>query len=60
MATGPVSGGYYGNDSAASLSLSLNQESWIQTTVQGAGTFSFWAKLSGNSGDIILFSGDPR
>ncbi len=41
-----VSGGYYGGNSAASPSLSLNQESWMQTTVQGAGTFSFWAKLS--------------
>ena len=40
------SGGYYGNDAAQSPTLSLDQESWLQTTVQGPGTFTFWAKLS--------------
>ncbi len=30
---------------ASSPSLTQGQQSWLQTTVEGAGTFSFWAKL---------------
>ncbi len=30
---------------ASSPSLAQGQESWMQTTVEGAGTFSFWAKI---------------
>jgi RHS repeat-associated protein len=42
----PYVGGYYGNDSARSPELAQGQESWMQTTVEGEGTFSFWAMLT--------------
>ncbi|MHC4328768.1 MAG: NosD domain-containing protein [Planctomycetota bacterium] len=36
----------YGGDAAQSGDISNNQESWIQTTVNGAGTVSFYWKVS--------------
>ena len=41
---------YTGGSSAKSGSISHNQSSWLQTTVSGAGTLSFWWKTSSESG----------
>jgi RHS repeat-associated protein len=38
--------GHDDNNSAYSPSLAVGQESWLQTQVQGAGTISFWAKMT--------------
>ncbi|UCE46623.1 MAG: hypothetical protein JSW47_13490, partial [Phycisphaerales bacterium] len=37
---------YYGGDATQSGDISHNQESWMQTTVNGAGTVSFYWKVS--------------
>jgi hypothetical protein len=42
----PISTSYYGGDDAQSGSISDDQESWMQTTVSGAGTVSFYWKVS--------------
>jgi hypothetical protein len=42
----PISTSYYGGDDAQSGSISNDQESWMQTTVSGAGTVSFYWKVS--------------
>ncbi len=43
-------------NSAYSPSLAQGQESWLQTTVEGAGTFSFWAKIDPNdAGNDLRF-----
>ncbi|MFB0525079.1 MAG: hypothetical protein ACETVZ_06025, partial [Phycisphaerae bacterium] len=47
---------YYGADAAQSGNISHNQESWMQTTVQGPGTLSFWWKVSSEAGyDFLEF-----
>ncbi len=45
----PISTSYYGGDNAQSGSISDGQESWMQTTVSGAGTVSFYWKVSSES-----------
>ncbi len=45
----PISTSYYGGDNAQSGSISDDQESWMQTTVSGAGTVSFYWKVSSES-----------
>jgi len=42
----PISTSYYGGDDAQSGGISDDQESWMQTTVSGAGTVSFYWKVS--------------
>ena len=42
----PISTSHYGGDDAQSGSISDDQESWMQTTVSGAGTVSFYWKVS--------------
>jgi RHS repeat-associated protein len=56
----PDLGGYYGYDSARSPELALGQESWLQTTVEGEGTFSFWAMISqaGVGNELKFYVGD--
>jgi len=47
---------YHGGDAAQSGDISHNQESGMQTTVQGPGTLSFWWKVSSESGyDFLEF-----
>jgi hypothetical protein len=47
---------YYGNDAAQSGVITHNQESWMQTTVSGAGTVSFYWKVSSEGGwDYLEF-----
>jgi len=47
---------YYDGDAAQSGGLSHNQDSWMQTTVSGAGTVSFYWKVSSESGyDFLEF-----
>jgi RHS repeat-associated protein len=41
---------YYDGDCACSGGISDDNESWMQTTVQGAGTLTFWWKVSSESG----------
>ena len=43
---GQTSTYYYGEDAAQSGAISHNQNSWIQTTVSGPGTLSFYWKVS--------------
>ena len=43
-----------GVDAAQSGDISHNQSSWMQATVSGAGTFSFWWKVSSESGFDFL------
>ena len=47
-------------NSAYAPSLAVGQESWMQTTVEGAGTFSFWAKIDPNdaSNDLKFYVDD--
>jgi hypothetical protein len=46
----------YGGDAAQSGGISHNQESWMQTTVSGAGTVSFYWKVSSGAGyDFLEF-----
>jgi len=48
-----------GVDAAQSGDISDNQSSWLQTTVTGSGTLSFWWKVSSESGaDYLQFSSD--
>ncbi len=44
----------------SSPSLAQGQESWLQTTVEGAGTFSFWAKIdpAGVSNELKFYVDD--
>ena len=52
----PISTSYYGGDDAQSGSISDDQESWMQTTVSGAGMVSFYWKVSSESGyDYLEF-----
>jgi len=47
---------YFDGDAAQSGDISDDQESWIQTTVSGAGTFSFYWKVSSEAGyDYLEF-----
>ncbi|MCH7556097.1 MAG: hypothetical protein IIB56_01425 [Planctomycetes bacterium] len=47
---------YYDGDAAQSGGISDNQESWMQTTVSGAGTVSFYWKVSSEGGyDYLEF-----
>ena len=49
-------GGYGDWDSVRSPELEQGQESWLQTTVEGEGTFSFWAQLQQwNAGNEMRF-----
>ncbi|MHC4535847.1 MAG: hypothetical protein ACYS6K_18005, partial [Planctomycetota bacterium] len=45
---------YYDGDAAESGDISHNQESWVQTTVSGAGTVSFYWKVSSEEDDDFL------
>jgi hypothetical protein len=40
---------YYGGDAAQSGRIGHSQETWLQTTVTGAGTATFWWKVSSQS-----------
>ncbi len=52
----PISTSYYGGDDAQSGGISDDQESWMQTTVSGAGTVSFYWKVSSESHfDLLEF-----
>ena len=47
---------YYGGDAARSGAITHNQSSWIQTTVTGPGTLTFYWKVSSESGwDFLHF-----
>jgi hypothetical protein len=47
---------YYGGDAARSGAITHNQSSWIQTTVTGPGTLTFYWKVSSESGwDFLRF-----
>ncbi len=47
---------YYDGDAAQSGGIADNQESWMQTTVSGAGTVSFYWKVSSEGGyDYLEF-----
>jgi hypothetical protein len=47
---------YYGGDAAQSGDITDNQSSWIQTTVTGPGTLTFYWKVSSESGwDFLRF-----
>ncbi len=47
---------YYEGDAAQSGDISHNQESWMQTTVSGAGTVRFYWKVSSEAGyDLLEF-----
>jgi len=48
-------GGYYDNDSARSGAIAQNEQSWMQTTVEGSGTISFWWAIAGGTGDTLEF-----
>jgi hypothetical protein len=53
---GQTTTSYYGKDAAQSGDISHNQESWMQTTVNGAGTVSFYWKISSEVGyDFLEF-----
>ncbi len=45
-----------GTDVAHSGYLDINSSAWLETTVTGPGTFSFWWNASGSSGDVAQFS----
>ncbi|MCL1921271.1 MAG: InlB B-repeat-containing protein [Kiritimatiellaeota bacterium] len=45
---------YYGDHAAQSGHIGHNEESWIETTVTGEGTFSFWWKVSSENGYDFL------
>ncbi|TKJ35764.1 MAG: hypothetical protein CEE38_14250 [Planctomycetes bacterium B3_Pla] len=46
----------YGADAAQSGDISHNQESWVQTTVSGAGTVNFYWKVSSETlCDVLVF-----
>ena len=46
-----------GSDAARSGAISHSQESWLETTVAGPGTLSFWWKVSSESGyDYLRFA----
>ncbi|MBW7988904.1 MAG: LamG domain-containing protein [Planctomycetes bacterium] len=45
---------YYDGDAAQSGDISHNQESWIQTTVSGAGTVEFYWKVSSEEDEDFL------
>jgi YD repeat-containing protein len=47
--------GYYGGDSARSGSPPDYGESWLQTTVEGEGTVTFWWKVYSDEGDYLEF-----
>ena len=50
---------YYGGSSARSGAILHSQSTWMQTTVTGAGTFSFWYKVSSESTwDKLIFYAD--
>ncbi|HUU17866.1 MAG TPA: hypothetical protein VMW72_11995, partial [Sedimentisphaerales bacterium] len=52
----PISTSYYGGDDAQSGGISDDQESWMQTTVSGAGMVRFYWKVSSESGyDYLEF-----
>jgi hypothetical protein len=44
-----------GVDAGQSGLISDNQESWMETTVQGLGTLTFWWKVSSQAGDRLRF-----
>jgi len=47
---------YYGGDAAQSGAIAHNQDSWIQTTVSGPGTITFYWKVSSQAGyDFLEF-----
>ena len=54
---GQTATAYYGGDAAQSGDISDRQESWMQTTVSGAGTVSFYWKVSseGDYYDYLKF-----
>ncbi len=47
---GQITNSYDGFDAAQSGAISHSQESWLETTVTGPGTLSFWWKVSSESG----------
>ena len=49
---------YDGVDAAQSGALGDNQTNWLQTTVSGPGTLSFWQKVSSASGDWLSLTID--
>jgi RHS repeat-associated protein len=51
---------YYDNDAAQSGPIGDNQESWLQTTVEGTGTVRFWWKVSCDAGDGFAFYVDDQ
>jgi RHS repeat-associated protein len=51
---------YYDNDAAQSGPIGDNQESWLQTTVEGTGTVRFWWKVSCDSDDGFAFYVDDQ
>jgi hypothetical protein len=51
----PDRGGYYGNDSGRSPDLEQDQESWLQTTVEGPGWIDFYWAVSSDGGDCLQF-----
>jgi hypothetical protein len=47
---------YYGGDAAQSGSITHNQDTWIQTTLMGPGTLTFYWKVSSESDrDFLIF-----
>lgn len=47
--------GYYGGDSARNGSVDDEEESWLQTTVEGEGTVTFWWKVYSEEYDYMEF-----
>ncbi|MFZ2147385.1 MAG: hypothetical protein WAV28_09200, partial [Sedimentisphaerales bacterium] len=47
--------GYYGGDSAWSGSVGDEEQSWLQTTVEGEGTVTFWWKVYSEEEDYLEF-----
>jgi RHS repeat-associated protein len=43
------------NDAVQSPDISDSQSTWIDTSVQGAGTLKFWWKVSSQTGDSMVF-----
>jgi len=52
---GQTGASHDGQDAARSGTVGANQESWFETTVQGAGTLSFWWQLVSGGADKLEF-----
>ncbi|MCX6878583.1 MAG: hypothetical protein NTW21_32930 [Verrucomicrobia bacterium] len=53
MSVGTSTGSHDGNDFAQSGPIGDNQQSWLETTVTGPGTISFWWNVSSSTADYL-------